>query len=103
MAQCLDVPTASFESFRESLGQDNILKAERIGDLTRVTQAWTGHRVADVQQAMDENRARAEALGGQERHRTRIGRNTPCPCGSGRKFKKCCIPRSALVGLSGAR
>jgi hypothetical protein len=22
--------------------------------------------------------------------RTRVGRNEPCPCGSGRKFKKCC-------------
>jgi uncharacterized protein len=21
------------------------------------------------------------------------GRNDPCPCGSGRKFKKCCLPR----------
>lgn len=21
----------------------------------------------------------------------RVGRNEPCPCGSGRKFKKCCI------------
>lgn len=21
----------------------------------------------------------------------KIGRNQPCPCGSGRKFKKCCI------------
>ena len=24
------------------------------------------------------------------RHRSKIGRNDPCPCGSGRKFKKCC-------------
>ncbi len=24
---------------------------------------------------------------------TRIGRNEPCPCGSGRKYKKCCLPR----------
>ena len=23
----------------------------------------------------------------------RIGRNEPCPCGSGRKFKKCCCTR----------
>lgn len=23
-------------------------------------------------------------------HATRIGRNDPCPCGSGRKYKKCC-------------
>jgi len=31
----------------------------------------------------------------------RVGRNDPCPCGSGRKFKKCCIgppgPTAALV------
>ena len=23
----------------------------------------------------------------------RVGRNDPCPCGSGRKYKKCCLPR----------
>ncbi len=23
--------------------------------------------------------------------RVKVGRNSPCPCGSGRKFKKCCI------------
>jgi hypothetical protein len=23
-----------------------------------------------------------------------IGRNAPCPCGSGRKFKKCCLPET---------
>jgi hypothetical protein len=23
----------------------------------------------------------------------KIGRNEPCPCGSGRKYKKCCLPR----------
>ncbi|MBA1334938.1 MAG: hypothetical protein HPY66_0559 [Firmicutes bacterium] len=22
--------------------------------------------------------------------RTKIGRNDPCPCGSGKKYKKCC-------------
>ena len=25
--------------------------------------------------------------------RVKIGRNSPCPCGSGRKFKKCCISK----------
>lgn len=25
----------------------------------------------------------------------RIGRNEPCPCGSGKKFKKCCEGRQA--------
>jgi tetratricopeptide (TPR) repeat protein len=23
----------------------------------------------------------------------KIGRNAPCPCGSGKKYKKCCLPR----------
>ena len=23
-------------------------------------------------------------------HQIRLGRNEPCPCGSGKKFKKCC-------------
>ncbi len=24
--------------------------------------------------------------------RPKVGRNDPCPCGSGRKYKKCCLP-----------
>ena len=24
-------------------------------------------------------------------HMAKIGRNTPCPCGSGKKYKKCCL------------
>src|ERR1035441_7350444 len=23
----------------------------------------------------------------------KIGRNDPCPCGSGRKYKRCCLPK----------
>jgi hypothetical protein len=36
------------------------------------------------------------ALGGKRRsgktrvHRGKVGRNEPCPCGSAKKFKKCC-------------
>lgn len=30
-----------------------------------------------------------------------IGRNDPCPCGSGRKFKKCCLGRQESVPLNG--
>lgn len=29
-------------------------------------------------------------LGGQKRKRRRVGRNDPCPCGSGEKYKRCC-------------
>ena len=33
------------------------------------------------------------------RREVRVGRNDPCPCGSGSKYKKCCIP--ALAEASG--
>ena len=28
------------------------------------------------------------------------GRNDPCPCGSGKKFKKCCLPKQEALRLS---
>ena len=35
---------------------------------------------------------RAAALGkGSETPRRKVGRNEPCPCGSGKKYKKCCL------------
>jgi len=41
----------------------------------------------------------ASFLPGVKRSRPRrVGRNSPCPCGSGRKFKKCCL-RLATQGL----
>jgi uncharacterized protein len=27
-----------------------------------------------------------------------VGRNDPCPCGSGKKFKKCCLPKTQQEG-----
>jgi tetratricopeptide (TPR) repeat protein len=29
----------------------------------------------------------------------KIGRNDPCPCGSGKKYKKCCLGKNSPVGL----
>jgi len=35
-----------------------------------------------------------------ERTMTKIGRNQPCPCGSGKKHKKCCLNKSKPVPTS---
>ena len=32
--------------------------------------------------------------------RRKTGRNEPCPCGSGKKFKKCCLPRNRHTYLA---
>jgi hypothetical protein len=44
------------------------------------------------------------------RREEKVGRNEPCPCGSGRKYKKCCLglapraaPASAMSLLPGQR
>ncbi|KJS72629.1 MAG: hypothetical protein JL56_12770 [Desulfotomaculum sp. BICA1-6] len=45
---------------------------ERLLPLPAVAAAETGAKVIDI------------------RTRTKVGRNDPCPCGSGKKYKKCC-------------
>lgn len=61
----------------------------------RLTEFFSGPTKAAVRAAMD-NRV-AELItkeGHQFESRRMIGRNTTCPCGSGRKFKKCCIDKT---------
>ena len=31
---------------------------------------------------------------------TKIGRNQPCPCGSGKKYKHCCLPQEQAGGIA---
>ena len=35
----------------------------------------------------------ASGTGARFAHGAKIGRNDPCPCGSGKKYKKCCYPK----------
>ncbi len=30
----------------------------------------------------------------------KIGRNAPCPCGSGKKYKHCCLARKSAIPMS---
>ena len=34
----------------------------------------------------------------RQRKRMKVGRNEPCPCGSGVKFKKCCLQKKPTKG-----
>jgi tetratricopeptide (TPR) repeat protein len=33
----------------------------------------------------------------------KTGRNDPCPCGSGQKYKRCCLPRDEAAAVERAR
>lgn len=58
---------------------------------------FTAHKDAEMHAAMDARRAELEAQGATQFHRTKIGRNATCPCGSGFKFKKCCLRKATVV------
>ena len=60
----------------------------RISNVVHEQLAGYDHFAQEVREAMAES-------GGQKvatiiRNAPRVGRNDPCPCGSGKKFKKCC-------------
>ena len=51
------------------------------------------YEARQFERQMAEERARALGLMGAptvRRGGPKIGRNAPCPCGSGKKYKKCC-------------
>jgi len=57
-------------------------------------QAEVDHRVEKMEQLVDIQDAMRERIAnGLARNGKSIRRNAPCPCGSGRKLKKCCLSK----------
>ena len=52
---------------------------------------FSGKDNNEVVEKMDTRLSELEAKGHTLIKRVEIGRNQKCPCGSGKKFKKCCI------------
>jgi hypothetical protein len=59
---------------------------ERLGG---VLEGELAARVGDIEEAWARHLGETKRLFGQK-----IGRNDPCPCRSGKKFKKCCLDKS---------
>ncbi len=70
----------------ERLSQLNDTEVERL-------QGQISHSAARLHQFWLERRgdARPRVLGPQVRSSPKTGRTDPCPCGSGKKYKKCCL------------
>jgi hypothetical protein len=77
-----------YEKVRELLDEDIVEEAitaevaELIYPPTQV--------IVEAFDAAIEGRRPGERLGPIVRDQPKVGRNEPCPCGSGKKFKKCC-------------
>ena len=60
--------------------------------------AFSPKRAASIRKEREAARAPRPWSSAADRNPLRhIGRNDPCPCGSGRKFKKCCLGKADLV------
>ena len=62
-----------------------------VGEVVALEYRW--RRDLDVERRLSERRQHTAIVGLRtESGLSAVGRNDPCPCGSGKKFKKCCMP-----------
>lgn len=77
------VETAALESFApEAIEAPDAYRARKLEAL--------GEDVAALHQHWAEERSKPRPVPTATRAAPRIGRNDPCPCGSGKKYKRCC-------------
>ena len=67
--------------FKQHIFQQRLLRERFSGEPARWPGEERSHGIAGVTEAV-------RAMG-------KVGRNDPCPCGSGQKYKRCCIKRIA--------
>lgn len=80
-----------FEGFRAFEAMMNSVREEFIQLLFRVQIVRQQDMVESRLQYATTNRSTEGSVTGQAPRRVRkVGRNDPCPCGSGKKYKKCC-------------
>jgi Protein of unknown function (DUF1186)/SEC-C motif len=99
----IDETMLSFEDFEDDLEQacaGRTLQSRRgrfepFGDVVEELSDWAGFQKEERDEAAED--WRPDASPGMPAHNPfrNVGRNDPCPCGSGRKFKKCCLGKPA--------
>lgn len=68
--------------------------AQRVRNPNRITPSEAMAFVKDLGidiEAIQKKARQARAEAGRAKKKPKIGRNQKCPCGSGKKYKKCCI------------
>jgi uncharacterized protein YecA (UPF0149 family) len=81
-----ELPEQDFTKARRALDQLTGAIETIIDDLLTVGDGIRRQAIAEYQQ----NAGRRTDDGVPVRRSVKVGRNQPCPCGSGRKWKRCC-------------
>ena len=77
---------ASYDMFEE---MSNSIQADTVKTLYRVRVVTEAKR-EEVAKPMFTNKDDSVAAKPVQRKTAKVGRNDPCPCGSGKKYKNCC-------------
>ena len=80
------------------LDSDNIdILIDSLNNLHNNTKMWIlkGHTPEEVfKKAQQQSKSTSGSVGKQTVvKKGKVGRNDPCPCGSGKKYKKCCLAK----------
>ena len=108
----IDPMVTNYDLFRKDLGRTLAdpermagFRHDRIGPLEDAVGELSGWYAFSDQAKRDRARQAAREGAAYEERPSQgpafnpykhVGRNDPCPCGSGKKFKKCCLPRVSV-------
>ncbi|MBN2021372.1 MAG: SEC-C domain-containing protein [Pirellulales bacterium] len=101
----------TFEAMWDAVSErvtDLVFRMEQL-DEQFVGSTWTGgeaiheeappaDEIADQQQAAIDGTQTDQKMEPFRNRAQRVGRNDPCPCGSGKKFKQCCMRKGRAAG-----
>jgi preprotein translocase subunit SecA len=85
---------ALFEELMDRIREETLTMLSRI-QIRRERPAEVPRRKRAVHYSHDDGGGKPETI---RREGKKVGRNAPCPCGSGKKYKKCCGAKAAGLG-----
>ena len=83
MQECFDILESFVIGFRDL--KETKKATQLIAQMNSNTRIWGGNGETPL-----ESLARKQSNAPQKNAERKIGRNEPCPCGSGKKYKHCC-------------
>ncbi|MBW2610168.1 MAG: preprotein translocase subunit SecA [Deltaproteobacteria bacterium] len=78
---------ALFEGLMDRVREDTLVTLSHLQLMKQRSEGLSKKKKKDIQLSHGDGDGRPETV---RREGKKIGRNAPCPCGSGKKYKKCC-------------